>query len=154
MANEFDSLYPNSQTPPNTSQLGSTSRKWDDINVTAGKITTLSTTTLSAVTFSATTTSGTTVGAGSAMYLEGTTVAKTFRVSDNIEASGKIFTHPIGTQHPIVQVWDGNASGVPFGSGSPGVSPIWIDELIGISTTQMVIVPSAAISGATIRIVG
>lgn len=66
MANELDSLYPNSQTPPSTSQLGSSARKWDEVNATTVSATSLTGTTVAA---STTVTAGTTVTGGTSGIL-------------------------------------------------------------------------------------
>lgn len=57
---QSDGLIPNKQTPPATSQLGTTADPWAEINVTEVKATTIT----GVTTLTGTTVSGTNVGAG------------------------------------------------------------------------------------------
>jgi len=143
---QSDGLIPNKQTPPATKQLGTTADKWDEVHAT---------TITGVTTLTATTVSGTTVGAGTAAYVAGRTVASMVLITDNIEASGKVFTHGLGNQYPYMQVYDGNGSGLPVGSGTSGwVSGLYIETMEAVSANTMAIFPSAAISGITIRFMG
>ena len=90
MANELDGLYPNSQTPPTTSKIGSSARKWDVVNATTVIATTLAATTVSAtsLTASATVTAGT----------------------SGLMPSGVVVTTPNGSGYRIVVANDGTIS--------------------------------------------
>ena len=143
---ESDGLIPNKQTPPATKQLGTTSDMWDEVHAT---------TITGVTTLTGTTVSGTTIGAGTALYLQGDAVPRRVQMSDNIEAAGKKFTHNLGAQYVQFQVYDSNASGIPFGSGDAGfASGLFINGFYASGTNDAYIYPSAAVSGATVLFIG
>ena len=137
---ESDGLIPNKQTPPATKQLGTSADPWDELNAT---------------TVTATTVSGSTVGAGSDMFVGGARVPQVKEVIGDLASSGAVYTHNLGTQYVVFQVYDGNGSGVPFGSGQDtGPSGLIVNSTAAIDTNRFAVFPNGAITAARVVFIG
>lgn len=78
-------------------------------------------------------------------------VAYTETNAGGVAASGKIITHSLSTQQPIVMAWVGG-SGLPLGSGDLAEHPIYTKELRIIDSDSFVWVPSSATTGSSTKI--